>query len=100
MDTNELMAIVRDENLETPVLYGAGTLRAEVFVLDRDASGWKVYVADERGGVIESTLATFDDESDALEHVLSKVRQGTKYHRAFEARARAKHPPRSSASVD
>ena len=99
MDAGELMRIVREENLETPVLYGAGMLRAEVVVLDKDASGWKVYVADERGGATGSTLATFDDESDALEHVLSKVRQGTKYHRALEAKARAKHPPGSSASA-
>lgn len=90
MDTKELMDTVHEENLETPVLYGAGKLRAEVVVLDRDASGWKVYVANERGGMMGSTLATFDDESDALEHVLQKVRQGTKYHGALEARARAK----------
>ena len=85
MDTNELMSIVHAEDLEVPVIYGAGVLHAEVVVLERDVDQWTVFVANERGGAIESTRRTFDNESDALEHVLRKVRQGTKYHRALQA---------------
>jgi len=89
MDTSELMRIVREEDLETPILYGAGGYRAEAVALERDDAEWKVFVANERGGVMGSTLKTFDNESDALEHVLDKVRQGTKYHRAMDARRHA-----------
>lgn len=95
MDTTDLMKIVREEDLETPVLYGVGNFRPEIVVLERDDSEWKVYVANERGGVIGNTLATFDNEPEALERVLEKVRQGTKYHRALDARARAKQQPGS-----
>lgn len=89
MDTSELMKIVQDERLETPVLYGEGALRPEVGVLERDGSEWKAFVANERGGVMGSTLQTFDTESDALDHVLEKARQGTEYHRALAARSRS-----------
>ena len=89
MNTDELMRVVREENLEAPVLHGVGDMRAEVVVLEREGSEWRVFVANERGGVMGSTLATFDNESDALEHVLQKVRQGAKYHRALDARAGA-----------
>lgn len=87
MDTNELMSIVHAEDLEVPVLYGVGPLQSEAVVLERDDAEWQVYVANERGGAIESTRRTFDNESDALEHVLRKVRQGTKYHRSLKARS-------------
>lgn len=90
MDTIDLMKILHEENLETPVLYGVGDLQAEVVVLECDDFEWNVYVANERGGAIGRTLTTFGNEPDALEHVLQKVRQGTKYHRALDARVRAK----------
>lgn len=36
MDTNELMRIVREERLETPILDGVGTVCAESVVPKRD----------------------------------------------------------------
>lgn len=85
MDTNELMKIVQEEGLEMPVLYGSGAFGPEAVVLERDGSEWKVFVASERGGAMGSTQRAFDDESDALDHVLDKVRQGTECHRAAKS---------------
>jgi len=85
MDVDELMRIVRDEDLEAPVICGVGQPRSEGVVLERDGTGWKVFVSDERGGVLGTTLRTFDDESEALEYVLEKLRQGTRYHRGVSA---------------
>ncbi len=89
MDIEELIRAVREENLERPILYGAGRPRAEAVVLERHGSEWRVFVSNERGGVAGNTLETFDNESDALTRVLEKARQGTKYHRALAERARS-----------
>lgn len=85
MDTSELMRIVREERLETPVLDGVGTVCAESVVLKRGDALLTVYVADERGGAIGATLRTFNNESDALGYVLLKLRQGTNYHRSLDS---------------
>ena len=85
MDASELMRIVRVEGLDTPVLYGVGRLHNDAVVLDRDGDTWTVYLVDERDAVIESTLRTFDNESDAFERVLLKLRQVAKARRSRAA---------------
>ena len=75
MDVSELMRIVHAESLDTPVLYGEGRLHDDAVVLERDGDAWRVYLVDEREAVIESTLRAFDNEPDALERVLLKLRQ-------------------------
>ena len=75
MDVSELMRIVHAEALDTPVLYGEGRLHDDAVVLERDGDAWRVYLVDEREAVIESTLRAFDNEPDALERVLLKLRQ-------------------------
>lgn len=85
MDRAELARIVRDEGLDSPVLDGVGRLHDDAVVLDRDGDGWKVYLVDERHAVIESTLRRYDDESDALERVLLKLRQVAKARRSRAA---------------
>ena len=84
MDVTELLTIVREEGLEVPVLYGQGRLRNDAVVLERDGDQWQVYIANERGGRIDSTFRTFDNESDALDYVLLKLRQGEAARRAME----------------
>ena len=54
---------------------------------DRDGDGWTVYVVDERDAVIESTLRTFDSESEAVERVLLKLRQIAEARRSLAAAA-------------
>ena len=83
IDTHELMRIVHQERLETPILYGVGRVFDESVVLTRDGAAWEAYVANERAGAIGETLQIFDNESDALEYVLLKLRQMTKYHRSL-----------------
>jgi len=85
MDANELMRIVRAEGLDTPVLCGVRRLHNDAVVLDRDGDAWKVYLVDERDAVIGSTLRTFDNESDAFERVLLKLRQVAKARRSRAA---------------
>jgi len=85
MDVDELMAIVREERLDQPVLEGVGALRNEAVVLVREGDGWSVFLANERGGRVASTVREFENRSDALEHVLEKLRQTA---RAREAMAR------------
>jgi hypothetical protein len=85
MDVSELMQTVSEEGLDTPVLYGKGALRQDAVVLERTDAGWSVYLVNERGGVVGSTLKTFTSESDALEHVLRKLRHVAKAHRSMAA---------------
>ena len=85
MDTSELLRVVRVEGLDTPVLNSVGRLYDDAVVLEHDRDVWKVYLVDERNAVIESTLRTFDSESDALERVLLKLRQIAKARRSRAA---------------
>lgn len=85
MDVSELMGIVREEGLDTPVLYGDGRLHDDAVVLEREGDAWKVYLVDERHAVIQSTLRTYESESDALDRVLLKLRQVAKARRSRAA---------------
>lgn len=94
MDVNELMSIVRAEKLDTPVINGVGRLHLDAVVLQQDGSDWTVYLVDERDQVIAPTRRTFDDESDALEHALRKLRQVEKSRRSMTVlNARRAAPP-------
>ncbi len=85
MDINELRRIVEEEKLDSPVIYGEGRLHDDAVVLDRDGDQWAVYLVNERASMIESTLKKFDSESDAVEHVLKKLRQVAKARRSLAA---------------
>lgn len=75
MDVSQLMRIVSEEELDTPILYGVGGFRLDAVVLERDRATLKVYLVDERNQVFESTTRTFDNEPQALEYVILKLRQ-------------------------
>lgn len=85
MDVSELMAIVAAEDLDMPVIEGAGRLHLDAVVMQREGSSWKVFLVDERHQPIAPTVRSFDDESDALEHVLRKLRQVQKSRRSMAA---------------
>lgn len=85
MDTDELMRIVRDERLDAPVLFGAGRLHDDAVVLEQTGGAWQVYLVDERHSAIASTVRVFESESEALEHVLRKLRQVAQARRAIAA---------------
>ena len=95
MDASDLMRIVRAEGLDTPVLHGVGRLHHDAVVLDRDGDRWTVHLVDERDAVIESSLRTFESESEAFERVLLKLRQVARARRSVAATAA---PPRRTPS--
>lgn len=75
MDTNELMQVVRVENLDMPVLYGVGDRHTEAVVLERGGGVWTTSLVDEDFETITATLCTFDTETAALWNVLRMLRQ-------------------------
>lgn len=99
MDVNELMGIVHAEGLEAPVLEGNGHLHEDAVVVERDGSTWRVYLVDERTAMIKSTLRAFESESDALEHVLLKLRQVAKARQALAGLSRRKEAASDAAET-
>lgn len=93
MNITELMKIVHAEKLDAPILYNTGAPVADAVVLEHDANEFKVYITDERAGMFDSTLKVFDNESDALEYVLVKLRQSKKVHEAFDVLAKHRKTP-------
>lgn len=85
MDIDELTKIIDEEKLDAPVIYGGARLHDDAVVLERSGDGWSVYLVDERASAIESTRREFATESDALEHVLRKLRQVARARRALAA---------------
>jgi len=83
MTVDQLMRIVRDEDLATPVLYGSGPLVMDAVVLERNDGRWRAFISDERGSVMGRTEAFFNSESDALDYVLEKLRQDKAMRDAF-----------------
>lgn len=83
MDINELMRAVQVEGLDTPVLYGHGAFHDNAVVIEGAGTGFRVYLVNERAGIIESTLRIFDNEPEALDHVLLKLRQVAKSRRTM-----------------
>ena len=82
LDVRELMRIVAAEQLDMPVIDGAGRLHLDAVVVQREGASWKVFLVDERHQPIEPTVRSFDSEADALEHALRKLRQVQKSRRA------------------
>jgi len=92
MNITELMKIVHAEKLDAPILYGEGSPVPDAVVLKQNDKGLQVYVSDERAAAIGSTLKTFDNESEALEHVLLKLRQTKKYFDLMKNRKKPTPP--------
>lgn len=74
MTIDELTQIIEAEGLGAPSLYGNDS-REDTVVLERDNQAWSVYLTDERGSAMAKTRRTFTTESEALEYVLTKLRQ-------------------------
>lgn len=75
MNVDAVREIVGEEGLDEPVLYGVGRIDSNSVILDRRGDQWRAWISDERGGGMGRTLQTFDNEPDALEDVLTKLRQ-------------------------
>lgn len=74
-DIDKLKQVIAHEELDEPVLYGAGTLRNDAVVMEQDGGNWLVYLVDEQHQMIESTRNDFPSERWAVLNVLRKLRQ-------------------------
>ena len=83
MNVDELMTIVRAEGLDQPVLEGLGVMRDDAVVMEAGEGAWTVYLADERGGRVLATVREFESRSDALDHVVEKLRQTARAREAL-----------------
>lgn len=84
MDTTELLQTIRLEGLGIPVIYGVGDRRNDATVIERDGNSWRVYLSDDRGGMYVKTLRAFDNESDALDYALFKLREEVRVNEAMQ----------------
>lgn len=85
MTVEELLRIVHEEGLDAPALDGVRPARADAVVLETHENTWRVFLVDERSNIHDSMLSEFDHESEALEHVLLKLRQVQRARRAMAA---------------
>lgn len=83
MDRIELARIIEAEALSNPALTTDERHRADAVVLEEGDGQWTVYLNSERGWPIGSTVRTFDNESEALDRVLLKLRQVKTVERHF-----------------
>lgn len=74
MTIDELIRTIEKEELAMPSLYGKGS-RKDTVVLERDNQTWLVYVTDQHESIMAKTQRTFTAEAEALEYVLTKLRQ-------------------------
>lgn len=88
MDLEAFRAVVESEGLDQPVVFGSHEKGMDSVVIDRAPEGLTVYISDERGYPFERTIRTFEEESDAFEYALTKLRQ-VQRSRASHARAKA-----------
>ena len=86
MDVDELLHVVRTENLDTPIIDGAGFRRGDAVVVDHAGARWTVHVLDEHEHAIGSTVRMFTDETAAMWHVLRRLRQIAEARRTGAAR--------------
>lgn len=92
MTIDELMQIIEAEGLRIPSLYGKAS-REDTVVLEHDNQTWLVYLTDERGSAIAKTQRTFATEPEALEYVLTKLRQIQKANWSLKELFKKKRTP-------
>lgn len=78
MTRDELKAIIVSEGLVDALFLDESSIGEDRVVLAPHDGGWQVYLTIERAAVVPSTVRTFDDESDALEYMLVKLRQSAR----------------------
>ena len=67
MSVDDLLQIIKTEQLDTPILYSDKGYSSDCVILERSGETWKVFITSERAWPIDKTIRTFDNESDALE---------------------------------
>lgn len=78
MSIDELLQIIKTEQLDTPILYSDKGYSSDSVTLERNGEMWRAFITSERAWPIDKTIRTFDNEPEALEYVLLKLRQSKK----------------------
>lgn len=91
---DEAQAIIAAEGLHDCVWFADPTNRTEIVGIGADADGWYTYATNERATV--SGVARFEQESDALDSLVHRLRAG-KSARQYRAKRAAEHGQKHSA---
>ncbi|QIZ06205.1 hypothetical protein HFZ78_05250 [Priestia megaterium] len=75
MTTEEAKKIIKNEGLYRFNLYNDHRLKEnEVGIRIGNSNHWEVYVTDERASFVQGSITIFDNESDALENFIKRLR--------------------------
>lgn len=90
MNREEALEVIREEGLDGYVWFEDPSNQTEVVAIQRDGAEWTVLATNERAGV--EGLRRFDDESEALESFIRRLRAGKRaetLHRRRQEQKRA-----------
>lgn len=75
MTNEEAKKIIKNEGLKRFNWYNEHPLKEnEVGISIGNNSNWEVYVTDERASVVQGSITVFDNESDALDNFIKRLR--------------------------
>ncbi|WP_160724828.1 Imm59 family immunity protein [Bacillus sp. USDA818B3_A] len=75
MINEEVNKIIKDEGLKRFNLYNEHSLKEnEVGIRKSNNNQWEVYVTDERANIVQGSITAFDNESDALDNFIKRLR--------------------------
>ncbi|MDZ8171382.1 hypothetical protein [Microbacterium xanthum] len=85
MNREDLLRIVEDEGLDTPIFDRSRDPEMDSVVIRQQDGAWSVFVSDERGYAFERTYREFASQPEALAYALAKLRQVQKSSRSHAA---------------
>ncbi|WP_026565207.1 Imm59 family immunity protein [Bacillus sp. UNC41MFS5] len=74
MTHEEAKEIIKNEGLQRFNWYNDHLLRENEVGISGNNINWEVYVTDERASVVQGSITVFDNESDALENFIRRLR--------------------------
>ncbi len=74
MNIEEAKQILLKEQLHGYNWFNEGPVNPNDVLIYKNENGWVVAAADERASIVDTSIAYFDNESDALKNFIKKVR--------------------------
>ena len=75
MTNEEVNKIIKDEGLRHFNLYNEHSLKEnEAGIRKSNNNQWEVYVTDERASIVQGSITEFNNESDALNNFIKRLR--------------------------
>jgi hypothetical protein len=74
MTNEEAKNIIKNEGLQRFNWYNDHPLKENEVGISSNNNNWEVYVTDERASVVQGSITVFDNESDALENFIKRLR--------------------------